>query len=51
MDSSGLGALVRIRNLAHERGTKVLLTNVPASVSRLFEVTGLAEIFGTGSDH
>jgi anti-anti-sigma factor len=49
MDSSGLGALVRIRNLAHEQGKRVLLTNVPASVSRLFEVTGLAEIFGTGS--
>lgn len=50
MDSSGLGALVRIRNLAHDRGKQVLLTKVPANVSRLFEVTGLDSLFGLGSD-
>jgi anti-anti-sigma factor len=50
MDSSGLGALVRIRNLAQDHGKRVLLTNVPDSVSRLFEVTGLADVFETGSD-
>jgi anti-anti-sigma factor len=49
IDSSGLGALVRIRNTAHDRGKAVLLTNVPDSVTRLFEVTGLAEAFGVGS--
>jgi anti-anti-sigma factor len=47
MDSSGLGALVRIRNAARESGKTVVLVNVPPSVSRLFEVTGLAEAFGT----
>jgi anti-anti-sigma factor len=50
MDSSGLGALVRIRAHAHDRGSEVVLTNVPASIERLFEVTGLTEIFGAGPD-
>jgi len=49
IDSSGLGALVRIRNTARDRGKSVVLTNVPASVNRLFEVTGLADAFGTQS--
>jgi anti-sigma B factor antagonist len=46
IDSSGLGALVRIRNVAHERGKDVVLANVPDSVVRLFAVTGLAQVFG-----
>lgn len=46
IDSSGLGTLVRIRNQAHERGARVVLTRVPAHVTRLLEVTGLAEAFG-----
>jgi anti-sigma B factor antagonist len=46
IDSSGLGALVRIRNVAHERGKEVVLVNVPDPVGRLFAVTGLAEVFG-----
>jgi anti-anti-sigma factor len=50
MDSSGLGALVRIRKAANDKGTRVVLTNVPESVNRLFEVTGLAEAFGTRTD-
>jgi anti-anti-sigma factor len=50
IDSSGLGALVRIRNAAQDRGASVELTNVPDSVRRLLEVTGLAEVFGTRSD-
>ena len=49
IDSSGLGALVRVRKAAHERGKDVVLTNVPPAVNRLFEVTGLTEAFGSGS--
>jgi len=49
IDSSGLGALVRIRNTARDRGKHMVLVNVPDSVNRLFEVTGLAEAFGTRS--
>lgn len=50
IDSSGLGALVRIRKAAHDRGKQVVLANVPASVDRLFAVTGLGEAFGTRSE-
>jgi anti-sigma B factor antagonist len=50
MDSSGLGALVRIRNLAREQGKQVVLTNVPERLVRLFEVTGLTDAFGTEAD-
>jgi anti-sigma B factor antagonist len=49
IDSSGLGALVRIRNQAREGGAEVLLANVPATVDRLLEVTGLAAAFRSGS--
>lgn len=48
IDSSGLGALVRIRAAAHDRGKQVVLTKVPARVSRLLDVTGLTDVFGTG---
>jgi anti-sigma B factor antagonist len=49
IDSSGLGAIVRIRNVALDRGKQVVLANVPAPVERLFAVTGLAEVFGIRS--
>ena len=49
IDSSGLGALVRIRNQAQEKDAEVVLENVPATVDRLLQVTGLAAAFG--SDH
>jgi anti-anti-sigma factor len=45
IDSSGLGALVRIRNAARDRDKELVLTNVPASVERLLAVTGLSEAF------
>ena len=45
IDSSGIGALVRIRNAARDRDKVLVLTNVPASVERLFAVTGLSEAF------
>jgi anti-sigma B factor antagonist len=48
IDSSGLGALVRIRNTARDRGKEIALVNVPASVERLFAVSGLSEVFGLG---
>jgi anti-sigma B factor antagonist len=50
IDSSGLGALVRIRSAAHDRNQEVVLTNVPPAVDRLFEVTGLTGIFDVRSD-
>lgn len=50
LDSSGLGALVRLRNESGEAGKSLVLVNVPAAVGRLFEVTGLAEVFTTRTD-
>jgi len=45
IDSSGLGALVRVRNLAAERDLAVELVHVPRSVQRLFDLTGLESVF------
>lgn len=50
MDSSGLGALVRIRTMAQEGGKQVVLTHVPAAITRLFQVTGLSDVFDARSD-
>jgi anti-anti-sigma factor len=50
IDSSGLGTLVRIRNLAHDRDKRLVLANVPASVERLLALTGLGGVFDTRSD-
>ncbi len=45
IDSSGLGALVRLRSEADDRGVRLELTQVPAKVSRILELTGLAGVF------
>ena len=45
IDSSGLGALVRIHKSAQEKGLSMRLVNVPASVSRIFDLTGLGSLF------
>jgi len=50
IDSSGLGALVQIRTAAADRGKTMDLTNVPAAVRRLLEVTGLHAVFPAGVD-
>ncbi len=50
IDSSGLGALVQLRNAAARHDQQVVLENVPASVRRLLEITGLTEILPTRSD-
>jgi anti-anti-sigma factor len=41
VDSSGLGLLVNLRQLAEDRGAHFLLRNVPHRVTRLLELTGL----------
>jgi anti-anti-sigma factor len=45
IDSSGLGALVRLRNEAARSGKSVVLRNVPAATVRLLELTGLTDAF------
>ena len=50
IDSSGLGALVQIRTAAADRGKRMELTDVPPSVSRLIDLTGLNAVFSAGVD-
>ena len=45
IDSSGLGALLLIRNAAQERGLAVRLTRTSSQVRRLLEITGLKHEF------
>jgi len=45
MDSSGLGALVRLRTEAEIAGKNVALINVSQSMARLLKVTGLQGLF------
>lgn len=45
IDSSGLGALVRARKEATDRGKSLSLVNVSAATHRLLEITGLHHAF------
>lgn len=45
IDSSGLGALVRVRKEAVHRGKSVSLVNVSPATHRLLEITGLHDAF------
>lgn len=45
IDSSGLGALVRVRKEGSETGTKVSLVDVSPATHRLLEITGLHHAF------
>lgn len=45
LDSSGLGALVAIRNHAAESGRTVVVTGLHGTVKKVFEITGLEEPF------
>jgi anti-sigma B factor antagonist len=45
MDSSGLGALVVLRNRAEEEGKKVALRTVPRRVRQVLALSHLDEVF------
>jgi anti-anti-sigma factor len=45
IDSSGLGALVRVRNEATRQGKTLSLVDVGRPTLRLLEITGLQEAF------
>jgi anti-anti-sigma factor len=45
IDSSGLGALVRVQRTATVAGRQLRLTNVPRPVTRILELTGLTDLF------
>lgn len=50
IDSTGLGALVQLRRQADAAGAQVRLTNVPARVGRLLELTGLTGLLTDGPE-
>jgi anti-anti-sigma factor len=50
VDSTGLGALVRIRNEAERNGKRVDLVGVRREVRRVLELTGLSELFPDQTD-
>jgi anti-sigma B factor antagonist len=45
MDSTGLGALVAIRNAAKKQGKEIVLGNVPERIRQLLVITGLDGVF------
>lgn len=45
IDSTGLGALVRLREHAHASGKDVTLTHIPRQMGRILQLTGLTELF------
>jgi len=45
IDSTGLGALVRVRNESAAEGKSLTLVDVPASLVRLLDITGLHDMF------
>jgi len=46
MDSTGLGALIKVRNRLVDRGGALSFVAVSAAVERVLTLTGMAETFG-----
>jgi anti-anti-sigma factor len=53
MDSTAIGAMIRLRNLATESGKQLQLAHLPARVRQILTLTGLGDVFdeaaGSGS--
>ena len=45
IDSTGIGALVRLQNLAERNGKQFVLANVPSRVAQVIEISGLRQFF------
>ena len=45
LDSSGIGALMALREAAAEKGIELVLRGLPARVTRVLEITGLDTSF------
>jgi anti-sigma B factor antagonist len=45
MDSTALGSLIQLRNLALELDKQTSLAQIPPRIARLLEMTGLDQIF------
>lgn len=48
MDSTGLGALIKVRNLMIDQGGSVVLASVSPAVERVLELTGMSDVFPVG---
>lgn len=46
IDSVGIGALIKVREIASERGRELDMSGSSAAVQQVLRLTGLAEIFG-----
>jgi len=51
IDSSGLGALVLLRNEAVQQGKQLSLMNLGTPMTRLLQITGLESSFDICADH
>jgi anti-sigma B factor antagonist len=51
MDSTGLGMLLAVRGAAKETGKRVRLRGTPARVARLFDITGVTDLFERFNHH
>ncbi|MFF9453207.1 STAS domain-containing protein [Streptomyces flaveolus] len=49
-DSSGIGALLRFHQQMSSQSRALRLASVPTNVSRLFELTGLDQVFSVHAD-
>lgn len=49
IDSSGLRVLISLAGRANDEGRSVVLRHPSPTVARLLEITGLAEMFGSGT--
>lgn len=45
MDSTGLGALIKVRNRMADRGGSVVLVSASAAVERVLALTGMSDVF------
>jgi anti-anti-sigma factor len=50
VDSTTLGALIRLRNIAVAASKQLQLTRLPERVQRVIEIAGLAGVFDVASD-
>jgi anti-anti-sigma factor len=51
IDSTGLGTLIRLRNLAERLDKQLMLAHVPAGVQKVMTLTGLDAIFIEAPDN
>lgn len=46
-DSSALGAMIRLRNIAARQDKRMMLAHVPPKIVRLLHLAGLDDVFAT----